>query len=99
MESLTSLPFWIGLSNHNDAENYEWLDKSSSTYRNWSNGGAVVNKYTQYCVLANSSGWRSESCYTILSSVCEYKLGQNYGLYYGLTNWQQHRCAKFFLHD
>ena len=69
MESQTSMPFWIGLKDLDKDSNYEWLDKSNSTYRNW------FNKGRENCVVAASGGWSTANCSSPHSSVCEYKQG------------------------
>ena len=70
MKSLTSMSFWIGLNDPDKDGNYKWLDKSNSTYRNW------FNKRIGSCVMATSGGWSDENCFSLHSSVCEYKQGR-----------------------
>uniref|UniRef100_A0A8C9YDR2 C-type lectin domain-containing protein n=1 Tax=Sander lucioperca TaxID=283035 RepID=A0A8C9YDR2_SANLU len=63
--------FWIGLMH----DEWEWVDKSCSFYRNWSCEPEPKLPMSNHCgVINNAHKWSDENCWRKLPFLCEEKI-------------------------
>jgi len=70
MMALTDVP-WIGLQRRGGSTSFDWLDGSSSSYRNWDTEAGEPRREPD-CVLLRPDGtWRTASCELPQPFICE----------------------------
>ena len=84
------LRYWIGLSDLDKNDRFEWSDGTDFNYENW--GSSEPNRYNglEDCVELRSSGtWNDANCYVSLNFVCE----KNISTPCGQGSWLFHNTS------
>lgn len=75
---------WIGLNDRKVEGRYEWSDKSTSTYKNWTPlepSGGVAGRISDCTVIdgnTQNGTWSMSPCFFTRGYICKRKIGKEF---------------------